>query len=150
LSQIAGIGATLAGTGLGQTLFGSPATGGKEATSGILGATAKDATNWMGNKFNSMFGSTELKTGEYPLADGGTMIVANDGSRKIITQGGDVQEFTKEGNPVGSGPTEKDLYGYDSPEQQAAREKQQEYDQQQLENYQNFYDYPPDQYSTGA
>jgi hypothetical protein len=147
LSQIAGIGATLAGTGLGQTLFGSPATGNQPATSGLLAPTAKDAVNWMGNKFNSTFGSTELKAGEYPLADGGTMIVADDGSRKIINQAGDVQEFTKDGSVINSGLTDQFL---SEAERQAQLEQQQLYDQQQLENYQNFYDYPPDQYSTGA
>jgi hypothetical protein len=140
LAQIAGVGSVLAGTGLGQSLFGSPATGSQPATQGLLGVGTKAATNWLGNQFNSMFGSTELKAGEYPLADGGRMIVADDGSRKIIDQAGDVQEFTKEGNIVGSGPTEQDLYGYGSPEQQAAREEQIAYDQQMLEDYQNFYE----------
>lgn len=147
LAQIAGIGSTLAGTGLGQSLFGSPATGGQAATQGLLGVGAKSASNWLGNQFNSMFGSTDLKTGEYPLADGGRMIVAEDGSRKIIDQAGDVQEFTKEGNPVGSGPTEQDLYGYGSPEQQAAREAQIAYEQEMLDAYQNYYqNQEPDYY----
>ena len=75
------------------------------------------------------------------------MIVADDGSRKIITQGGDVQEFTKDGSQINSGLTDEFL---SEAERQAQLEQQQLYDQQQLDNYQNFYDYPPDQYSTGA
>ena len=38
LAQIAGVGSVLAGTGLGQTLFGSPATGNNAATSGFFGS----------------------------------------------------------------------------------------------------------------
>jgi hypothetical protein len=134
LAQIAGIGSTLAGTGLGQSLFGSPATGNQPAKSGLLGVGASAANNWLGNQFNSMFGSTNLKTGEYPLADGGRMIVAEDGSRKIIDQAGDVQEFTKEGTPVGSGPTEQDLYDAE------ARAREEAYQQEMIDDYQNYYE----------
>jgi hypothetical protein len=49
LSQIAGVGSVLAGTGLGQTLFGSPATGGQAATSGVLGSGLSSAANWLSN-----------------------------------------------------------------------------------------------------
>jgi len=49
LSQIAGVGSVLAGTGLGQTLFGSPATGNQAATSGLLGSTVNGAANWLSN-----------------------------------------------------------------------------------------------------
>ena len=140
LAQIAGIGSTLAGTGLGQSLFGSPATGGQPATQGLLGVGAKAATNWLGNQFNSMFGSTNLKTGEYPLADGGTMIVADDGSRKIIDKGGDVQEFSPEGNPIGSAPNEQALYDAE------ARAREEAYQQEMLDAYQNYYNYQPYDY----
>jgi hypothetical protein len=142
LSQIAGVGSVLAGTGLGQSLFGSPATGGKEATSGLLGVGANTAKNWLGNQFNSMFGSTELKSGEYPLADGGTMIVADDGSRKIIDQAGDVQEFTKEGAPLDSGLSDQLLADLE----RQYREEQQAYDLQMLEDYQNTYETQPPEY----
>lgn len=140
LAQIAGIGSTLAGTGLGQTLFGSPATGSQPATKGILGVGANQASNWLGNQFNSMFGNTELKAGEYPLADGGKMIIADDGSRKIISQGGDVQEFTKEGGEINSGLTDEFLRQAEIEAQQAA---QQQYDQQMLDDYQNYYNNNP-------
>jgi hypothetical protein len=93
-----------------------------------------------------MFGSTELKSGEYPLADGGRMIVADDGSRKIIDQAGDVQEFTKEGAPLDSGLSDQLLADLE----RQYREEQQQYDQQMLEDYQNYYEtQAPEYYQPG-
>jgi hypothetical protein len=138
LSQLAGVTSALAGTGLGQDILG---TSNKQ---GLLQVGANSAKNWLGNAYNAAFGSTELKPGEYELAgSGGKMIVNEDGSRKIINQAGDVQEFTKEGAEINSGLTEQFLYGYGSPEQQAAAEQQQEYDQQMLDQYQNYYNNNP-------
>lgn len=71
LAQIAGVGSVLAGTGLGQTLFGSPATGGNAATSGLVGSglTALNsglsgASNWIANGGSSTSnGGSGLPTG---------------------------------------------------------------------------------------
>jgi len=71
LAQIAGVGSVLAGTGLGQTLFGSPATGGQAATSGLVGSglTAANsgltsAANWIANGGSSTSnGGSGLPTG---------------------------------------------------------------------------------------
>lgn len=131
LSQIAGVSSALAGTGLGQEILGTA------TKPGALQVGASSAKNWLGNAFNSAFGSTELKAGEYPLADGGNMIVAEDGSRKIISKGGDVQEFTKEGAEINSGLTDEFLL---NAEREAQAEAQRQYDQQMLEDYQNYYE----------
>jgi len=77
LAQISGIGSALAGTGLGQTLFGSPAStnGQTPATSGLVGSglTAANsaltnglssAANWIGNGGSSTSnGGSGLPTG---------------------------------------------------------------------------------------
>ena len=47
LSQIAGVGATLAGTGLGQTLFGAPATGNQPANAGFFGTATTGLKNFI-------------------------------------------------------------------------------------------------------
>ena len=115
LAQIAGVGSVLAGTGLGQTLFGSPATGGQAATSGLLGVGATGAANWLGKTFNNIVsgygGSSNIKTdsqgnaipGTYDLsAGGGTIIINPDGSKTITDPTGTPQYFDNQGNPVSS------------------------------------------------
>ena len=47
LAQIAGVGSVLAGTGLGQTLFGSPATGNQPANAGYFGTAATGIKNFI-------------------------------------------------------------------------------------------------------
>ena len=115
LAQIAGVGSVLAGTGLGQTLFGSPATGGQPATSGLLGVGATGAANWLGKTFNNIVsgygGASNIKTdsqgnaipGTYDLsAGGGTIIINPDGSKTITDPTGTPQYFDNQGNPVSS------------------------------------------------
>jgi len=60
LAQIAGVGSVLAGTGLGQTLFGSPAStnGQTPATSGLVGS----AVSGLGNAAQSIFGNLGTQT----------------------------------------------------------------------------------------
>ena len=115
LAQIAGVGSVLAGTGLGQTLFGSPATGGQPATSGLLGIGATGAANWLGKTFNNIVsgygGGSNIATdsqgnaipGTYNLsAGGGTIIINPDGSKTITDPTGTPQYFDNQGNPVSS------------------------------------------------
>jgi hypothetical protein len=140
LAQIAGIGSTLAGTGLGQTLFGSPATGNQPATQGLLGVGANAATNWLGKTYDNLTGANNLASGSYPLSDGGTMYVNSDGTKSIMGSDGSVQNFARDGTPLpsgsvdagGGGMSEADLYA----QEQAA---QQQYDQQMLDDYQSYY-----------
>ncbi len=118
LSQIAGVGATLAGTGLGQTLFGSPATGNQPATSGALGSMVNAAKNYIGSLGGAsgsgiaMDSSGNAVPGSYPLADGGTITVNNDGSQSIKAADGTVQNFDASGQPYSTadsgnyGPTQ--------------------------------------------
>ena len=66
LSQIAGVGSVLAGTGLGQTLFGSPATGGQAATSGLFGSAVNGISNGVSNLLSnpgSQYNPTSNPTG---------------------------------------------------------------------------------------
>ena len=115
LAQIAGVGSVLAGTGLGQTLFGSPATGGQAATPGLLGIGATGAANWLGKTFNNIVsgygGGSNIATdsqgnaipGTYNLsAGGGTIIINPDGSKTITDPTGTPQYFDNQGNPVSS------------------------------------------------
>ena len=66
LSQIAGVGSVLAGTGLGQTLFGSPATGSQAATSGLFGSAINGISNGVSNLLSnpgSQYNPTSNPTG---------------------------------------------------------------------------------------
>ena len=148
LAQISGIGATLAGTGLGQTLFGSPATNGAAATSGLIGDAVKTLTGGkptgggttgggttgggntlssiLGNAYNAVFGSTSsIPSGSYPLADGGTMFVNSDGIKTVMNADGSVLNFDKSGNPLPSGSVDAGEVANDS-----QYTEQQLYDQQ--------------------
>jgi len=146
LAQIAGIGSTLAGTGLGQSLFGSPATGSQPATQGLLGVTANAAGNWLGKTFDSLVGKggTTTPAGSYPLSDGGTLVANSDGSQSVMYADGRVINYDKSGNQTSSGSvdsgyggmSEADLYAQEQAAQQAA---QQQYDQQMLDDYQSYY-----------
>jgi len=105
LSQISGIGATIAGTGLGQTILGSPATATAAATPGLLGNTINAAKNYIGS-LGGVTGSgmtTDANgnavPGSYPLGDGGTITVNNDGSQSIKAADGTVQNFDANGQP---------------------------------------------------
>jgi hypothetical protein len=103
------------------------------------------------------------------------MYVNSDGTKSIMKADGTVQNFDRTGNPLPSsnqdfpndpgyvpegGITDEQLRQQEIAAQQAA---QQQYDQQMLEDYQNFYEtqnsnyydpstpyYNPDEYSTGA
>lgn len=148
LAQIAGIGSTLAGTGLGQSLFGSPATGNQPATQGLLGVGATAASNWLGKTFDSLVGKggTTTPAGSYPLSDGGTLVANSDGSQSVMYADGRVVNYDKSGNQTASGNSgdlgyeagynEQDLYNQEIAAQQAA---QQAYDQQMLDEYQQYY-----------
>jgi hypothetical protein len=146
LAQIAGIGSTLAGTGLGQSLFGSPATGNQPATQGLLGVTANAAGNWLGKTYDSLVGKGGGTTpvGSYPLNDGGTLYANSDGSQSVMYADGRVVNYDRNGNQTssgtvdagGGGVSEADLYA----QEQAAR---QEYEQKMLDEYQNYYNYRP-------
>lgn len=162
LAQIAGVGSTLLGTGLGQTLFGSPATGGQGATSGLIGKAVDTLTGGkptgsgsgntlssiLGNAYNSVFGSTSsIPSGSYPLADGGTMFVNSDGVKTVMLPDGNVLNFAKDGSPLPSGSTDAgdgstsgltDEFLRQA-EEQAQQAAQQQYDQQMLDDYQNYY-----------
>ena len=105
LAQISGIGATIAGTGLGQAILGSPATATSPATSGLLGSTINAAKNYIGS-LGGVTGSgmtTDANgnaiPGSYPLGDGGTITVNNDGSQSIKAADGTVQNFDANGQP---------------------------------------------------
>jgi hypothetical protein len=143
LAQIAGIGSTLAGTGLGQSLFGSPATGGQPATQGLLGVGAKSATNWLGRTFDNLTGANNLASGSYPLSDGGTMYVNANGTKSIMGADGTVQNFAKDGTQLPSGSTDA---GYDpNYSEQAlydaeARAREEAYQQEMIDDYQNYYE----------
>ena len=115
LAQIAGVGSVLAGTGLGQSLFGSPATANLPATPGLLGVGATGAANWLGKTFNNIVsgygGGSNIATdsqgnaipGTYNLsAGGGTIIINPDGSKTITDPTGTPQYFDNQGNPVSS------------------------------------------------
>ncbi len=119
LSQIAGVGATLAGTGLGQTLFGSPATGNQPATPGLLQVGAGKAADWLGNTLGKIINpttgaidpSTGSSPGTYPITnpDGtpgsGTLTINNDGSQFISNPGGGGTYYDPSGNPM-TAPTD--------------------------------------------
>lgn len=118
LSQISGIGATLAGTGLGQQLFGSPASGSTAATPGLLGSAIGSATNWLGKQvgaINPSTGTIDPSTGSspgtYPITnpDGtpgsGTLTINNDGSQFISNPGGGGTYYDPSGNPM-TAPTD--------------------------------------------
>jgi len=105
LAQIAGVGSVLAGTGLGQTLFGSPATGGQPATSGLLGSTVNSAANWLGNlgsqttptanptgvpegaayNGNGTFTYTDPSTGTQTTYNSSGQVVANDAGQAAVS-----------------------------------------------------------------
>ena len=120
LSQIAGVGSTIAGTGLGQTLFGSPAStnGQTPATPGLLGSAIGSATNWLGKQvgaINPSTGTIDPSTGSspgtYPITnpDGtpgsGTLTINNDGSQFISNPGGGGTYYDPSGNPM-TAPTD--------------------------------------------
>ena len=77
------------------------------------------------------------------------MFVNSDGTKSIMNADGTVQNFDRTGNPLPSGSvdagnvdvanglTEQQLYEQELAAQQAA---QQAYDQQMLEDYQNYYE----------
>ena len=108
LAQIAGVGSVLAGTGLGQTLFGSPATGNNPATSGALGSLVNAASNWIGSAGGvtgsgiAMDSNGNPVSGSYPLADGGTLTINPDGSQSIKATDGTVMNFNDQGIPFTS------------------------------------------------
>jgi len=105
LAQIAGVGSVLAGTGLGQTLFGSPATGSQPATSGLLGSTVNSAANWLGNlgsqttptanptgvpegaayNGNGTFTYTDPSTGTQTTYNSSGQVVANDAGQAAVS-----------------------------------------------------------------
>ena len=105
LSQISGIGATIAGTGLGQTILGSPATGNQPANPGLLGTSINAAKNYIGSLGGAtgsgitMDSNGNAVPGSYPLGDGGTITVNNDGSQSIKAADGTVQNFDANGQP---------------------------------------------------
>lgn len=111
LAQIAGVGSTLLGTGLGQTLFGSPASGGQAATSGLFGQAigslpssgggsggtggsgsgGSGLLGMVGSAYNSLFGSN---TGNNSFSSGltqnlqtGTYPLADGGTMVINSDG---------------------------------------------------------------
>lgn len=172
LAQIAGVGSTLLGTGLGQTLFGSPATGGQAATSGLFGqaigslpnastgTAGSGALGLLGSAYNSLFGGGSnvgnAPTGSYDLGNGNVMYVNSNGTKSIMNADGTVQNFDRNGNPLPSGSvdpgyvdvnnggiTDQQLYEEEQAAQQLA---QQAYDQQMLEDYQNYYETMPPAY----
>jgi hypothetical protein len=113
LTQAATLANTLQGTGvaggLSSLLFGSPASGtqgqagykapqtGLFGTTG-LGAASQQLKNWI----SGVGGSSGQVPGTYPLQDGGSAVVGNDGTVTITDAGGNVQTFDKGGNPTGS------------------------------------------------
>jgi hypothetical protein len=108
LAQIAGVGSVLAGTGLGQTLFGSPATGNNPATSGALGSLVNAAKNWISSSGGVTGSGIQNDAngnpipGSYPLADGGTLTINPDGSQSVKSPDGTVLNFTDQGVPFSS------------------------------------------------
>ena len=169
LAQIAGVGSTLLGTGFGQTLFGSPATGGQGATSGLFGQAIGSLPNSetgakgsgllgvTGNALSSLFGTGnsagKAPAGTYDLGGGNVMYVNADGTKSILGANGDVQNFDKSGNPLPSGSVDPGYVDVDNggitdeqlriQEEAAQRAAEQEYTQEMLDEYQNYYNYQP-------
>jgi hypothetical protein len=86
LAQIAGIGSILAGTGLGQTLFGSPATGNQAANAGLIGTALNSGLNGLSTLFNNSgdFGNSGLVSG---VTNGGVTGNVYDAAGNLISSG---------------------------------------------------------------
>ena len=132
LSQIAGVGSVLAGTGLGQTLFGSPATGGNAATSGLLGSSISKAADWLTNSGsqynptsnptgvpegaayngNGTFTYTDPASGTQTTYDSSGNVVANDPGQAAVNTYDPFASTTS--NPVDSNGIPVDYMNYQS------------------------------------
>ena len=132
LSQIAGVGSVLAGTGLGQTLFGSPATGGQAATTGLLGSAVNGISNWLSNN-GSQYNPTSNPTGvpegaayngngtfTYTDPTSGTQITYNSSGQVVANDPGQAAVNTYDpfaqtsSNPVDSNGIPVDYMNYQS------------------------------------
>ena len=91
LAQIAGVGSVLAGTGLGQTLFGSAATGNQPANAGYFGSTLSGVKNYVSGLFNGSGGSLPAN-----VPAGSTLDPS--GSGNYITPSG--QTVLPDGTPI--------------------------------------------------
>jgi hypothetical protein len=132
LAQIAGVGSVLAGTGLGQTLFGSPATGSQAATSGLLGSSLSSAGNWLSNlgsqtspttnpagvpegaayNGNGTYTYTDPSTGVQTTYDSSGNVVANDAGQAAVSTYDPFAQTSV--NPVDSSGVPIDYMNYTS------------------------------------
>ena len=154
--------------------YGALGAGGLAALNKIMGTTGLDGLSKalgipiaaLGSLLNGLTGAgggggagsgltSALNPGLYPLADGGSMYIAEDGTR-VITQGnGNVSAFDKDGNNLNplntqDSPTNAGEGGSSSLNDQTLggqEANQNEYTQDQLNEYQNYYN-TPDQTST--
>jgi len=119
LNQVAGLVTALGGqnpAGLIGSIFGSgsPAVGspyladGKTPNPNYKPAVQGGILNQLGSGANSIWnsltggGSSSATPGNYPLADGGSMLINADGSKTITSADGTPQYFDKNGAPVSS------------------------------------------------
>ena len=115
LAQIAGVGSVLAGTGLGQTLFGSPAStnGATAATPGLLGSSISSAADWIAN------GGSSTSNGGSGLPTG-VSVAGTDPSTGMPTyvnsSGTPVDQF---GNPATAAYTQQQADAQSAAQQQA-------------------------------
>ena len=136
LSQIAGVGSVLAGTGLGQQLFGSPATGGQPATSGLFGSAINGISNGVSNLLSnpgSQYNPTSNPTGvpegaayngngtfTYTDPTSGTQITYNSSGQIVANDPGQAAVNTYDpfaqtaSNPVDSNGIPVDYMNYQS------------------------------------
>jgi hypothetical protein len=146
LSQIAGLGALAKEV---PNLFSSIGSGVDKIASGAVG-------NAINKGFNALTGGPSGKPIAYqqPLADGGVLNVATDGTRSIMYEDGRVLNFDKNNNPLPSGSVdtgsggipEQDLYDQEAAYNDYANYYDNYYDYYNNDNYFPNYEPPPPDY----
>ena len=149
LSQIAGLGALAKEV---PNLFTSIDKGIDSLSKGAIGSAVNKG-------FNALTGGPSGKPIAYqqPLADGGVLNVATDGTRSIMYEDGRVLNFDKNNNPLPSGSvdpgyvapggiTEQDLYDQEAAYNDYANYYDNYYDYYNNDNYFPNYEPPPPDY----
>lgn len=82
-----------------------------------------------------------LGAGLYPLADGGSMFIAQDGTRVVTQADGTVTAYDQSGNSLGQSVNAGDVYSPDQTDQYLADQEAayNTYTPDQLDAYQNYY-----------